>query len=517
MNHKRPYHSNDSSGSETGSPSRRRISKVKISGLILGPLFMLITMILANGLERDQQHLLAVIVLTVTYWVFQPLPIPVTSILGLALCIIFKVAPASEVFGAFSSPTLFLLIGGFILTQSMSKYGLGQRIALKALLLPGVARSTYRIVIVFGALATLLSGIIDNGAVAAMLLPIAIGLVKIVSSDIEDRGIDISASTPLRLSSALLLITAYGATLGALVTPFGDASNLVGWKFIQKEFNTDISVLEWMAMGGPIVIAMFVFLCAIILLVNRPEITSLPNAKARIRSRLKTMGPMSRGEVNTLIAFSLAVSLWFLPPVVGMVIGKSHGLYQLAAEQLPPSVVAILAAALLFMLPISRKKGFTLRWRDTASMDWGPLLLVGSALALGTMMEKTGLANELGQHIAAEIVGVGAVWVYIASAALAISMSELTSNLVSISVLVPIIPTLAESGGGDPRAAALIATFAAIYGFMLPISTSANAIVYSSGQIPFRRMVKTGLLVDLSGIAIVVTGVLIVVRWLNVL
>lgn len=478
---------------------------------------MLITMILSSGLEKDQQNLLAVIVLTVTYWVFQPLPIPVTSVLGMALCIIFSVAPASEVFGAFSSPTLFLLIGGFILTQSMSKYGLGQRIALKALLLPGVARSTYRIVIVFGALATLLSGIIDNGAVAAMLLPIAIGLIKIISSDIEEKGVDTPASNPLRLSSALLLITAYGATLGALVTPFGDASNLVGWKFIQKEFNTDISVLEWMAMGSPIVIAMFALLCIIIFLVNRPEIRSLPNAKARIKNRLKTMGPMERGEVNTLIAFCFAVTLWFLPPVVGMVIGKDQRVYQLAAEQFPPSVVAILAAALLFVLPISRKKGFTLRWRDTASMDWGPLLLVGSALALGTMMEKTGLAQELGQYIAAEIAGVGAVWVYIASAALAISMSELTSNLVSISVLVPIIPTLAESGGGDPRAAALIATFAAIYGFMLPISTSANAIVYSSGQIPFRRMVKTGLLVDLSGIAIVVTGVLIVVRWLNVL
>ncbi|WP_169449474.1 SLC13 family permease [Marinimicrobium agarilyticum] len=490
---------------------------MKILGLLLGPALMLITMFLPSGLEQEQQNLLAVIVVTVTFWVFQPLPIPVTSVLGLALCIIFNVAPASTVFGAFSSPTLFLLIGGFILTQSMSKYGLGQRIALKALLLPGVARSTYRIIIVFGALATLLSGVIDNGAVAAMLLPIALGLVKIFSSDVEEKGINVNGATPLRLSSALLLITAYGATLGALVTPFGDASNLVGWKFIQTEFDTDISVLEWMAMGGPIVITMFAFLCGIILLVNRPEIGSLPNATTRIKNQLKAMGPMDRGEVNTLIAFCFAVTFWFLPPVIGMVVGKENVIYQFASGQLPPSVVAILAAALLFMLPISREKGFTLRWRDTASMDWGPLLLVGSALALGTMMERTGLAQTLGQHIAGEIAGVGAIWVYIAAAALAISMSELTSNLVSISVLVPIIPTLAVSGGGDPKAAALIATFAAIYGFMLPISTSANAIVYSSGQIPFRRMVKTGLLVDLSGIAVVVTGVLLVVRWLNVL
>ncbi|BES72330.1 DASS family sodium-coupled anion symporter [Marinobacter nanhaiticus D15-8W] len=498
-------------------PERRRIDRRKLVGLFMGPILMIAVIMLPTALTAPQQNLLAVILVTVTYWVFQPLPIPVTSLLGLALAVVLDVASASQVFGAFSSPTLFLLIGGFIITRSMSKYGLGHRIALKVLSIPGIGNSTVRIVVAFGAMAALLSGFIDNGAVAAMLLPIALGLVKTFSDDIERGGAPSAEGKPLYLSSALLLMTAYGATLGALMTPFGDASNMVGRHFIETRFDTHISVMEWMALGVPIVLALFALLCVAVLFINPPELRRIPNAKAQILRSRRKLGRMSQGEINTAIAFGAAITLWLLPPILSVVVGSESPVYIFVEKRLSPPVVALLGAILLFLLPISRKEGFTLRWQDTAAMDWGPLILVGSALALGTLMAETGLAQVLGEAVAERIQGVGPIWVCVFAAVIAISMSELTSNLVSISVLVPIIPTLAVAGGGDPQEAALVATFAAIYGFMLPISTSANAIVYSSGEIPFKRMIKTGLLVDLSGVVVVVTGVLVIVRFFGVL
>lgn len=500
-----------------GAGGRPLISKKRSSGLIIGPLIFLAVMVAPTSLSGPQQSLLGVIVFTITFWVFQPIPIPITSVLGLALAVVFDVASAREVFGAFSSPTLFLLIGGFLITQSMSKHGLGHRLALQVMSIPGMAGSTYRMVIGFGALATLLSGVIDNGAVAAMLLPISLGLIRTFSDDIAQKADIENTGQPLRFSAALLLMTAYGSTLGALLTPFGDASNLVGWHFIQTNLDTPLTVGTWMLLGTPIVASLFVLLAALVLFVNRPEVRKIPNAKLQIAQSRHRLGRLSRGEINTAIVFGLAVLLWLSPPLVTVLFGSSSALYVFLEHRLPPSVVAILAAVLLFVMPLKRGEGFTMRWRDAARMDWGPLLLVGSALALGTLMGETGLAKVMGETLAEQIHGVGAIWVYVFAAAIAIAMSELTSNLVSISVLVPIIPTLAAAGGGNPNEAALVATFAAVYGFMLPISTSANAIVYSSGQIPLGRMIRTGFLVDLSGIAVVVTGVLIMIRLAGVI
>ncbi|MBB3060146.1 SLC13 family permease [Microbulbifer rhizosphaerae] len=501
----------------TRSSDARVITTGRLVGLVTGPILLAIILITPMPLTTPQHNLLAVVVMTITYWVFRALPIPITSILALALAVVLNVATAEKIFGAFSSPILFLLIGGFIITRAMVKYGLGRRIALFVLSIPGIAGSTNRIIIAFGALGALLSGVIDNGAVAAMLLPIAVGLIHALSSDIrEQSSISVDERRRLNFGTALMLMTAYGPTVGALLTPFGDASNLVGWDFIQGHFGISISLTTWMAMSVPIVIMLFAVLSAAVLLVNRPEVSRLPGAEVLIAKHRRALGPMSRGEINTAIAFTLAILLWLLPPVIGLISGPSSPLHDLFIERLQPAVVAVLAACLLFVLPIGRRKGFTLSWRqDVTNMDWGPVLLMGSSLTLGHLMADTGLAQIMGTELAEKVDGVGAITVYLFAAAVAIMISELTSNLVSISILVPIIPTVAVSGGGDPLQAALIATFAAVYGFTLPISTSANAIVYGSGQVPFMRMVRTGIIVDISGIVMIVVGVLTMLQFVN--
>jgi Na+/H+ antiporter NhaD/arsenite permease-like protein len=169
------------------------------------------------------------------------------------------------------------------------------------------------------------------------------------------------------------------------------------------------------------------------------------------------------------------------------------------------------AAALLFVLPVDwRARRFTLNWADALKIDWGTVLLMGTGLTLGRLMLDTGLAQRIGESLGS--VGGGPLIGYVVTAAVAILLSEMTSNTASVSIVVPIVPGLAAAAGGDPLLAAVIATFAGTYGFMLPISTSANAIVYSSGMIPITRMIRSGFFVDFTGIVLIVGGAYVMTR-----
>lgn len=482
-----------------------RMGTRKLVGLLLGPALLALIAAAPLALTSEQQGLLGVLAMTVVYWIFRPVPLPVTSMFALALTVMMDVASGRRVFSAFSSPTLFLLIGGFILTQAMVKYGLGQRIALHVLAVPAIAHSTYRIIFVFGGLAALLSSVMDNGALAAMLLPVAIGLIDALRPELAPGRSGTSAGH-LQFGTALLLILAYGATVGALLTPWGDSANLVGWQFIHERYPR-VEVGTWMMVAFPIVTVLFGLLAAVVVVINRPEVAHLPAARAIIARHRRQLGPMSRGERNTAIAFGLAVALWLLPPVAGLIMGTGSALHMLLVDRLHPAVVALVAASLLFVLPLGQDAQTTLRWRDTKHMDWGPVLLVGSALALGKMMAHTGLTEVIGEVMARSVTGLEPGVVYFLCASTALMISELSTNMVSVSVVVPLLPSLTASSGVDTLAAVLITTFSSIYGFMLPISTSANAIVYGSGRIPFGRMALTGLIVDITGIVVIVTGV----------
>jgi sodium-dependent dicarboxylate transporter 2/3/5 len=304
--------------------------------------------------------------------------------------------------------------------------------------------------------------------------------------------------------------------VGALLTPLGDASNLVGWAHMQRYNDVTITIGLWIAVAAPIVIVLFCTLCGIVLAFNRPEVGSIRGAKETVARHRASLGPMSRAEKNTAVVFCMAVVLWLLPSIAGLVYGSGSPIHRAISDQLPPSVVAVLAAAVLFLLPVGWQKGFTLQWNDARNTNWEPILLVGATLALGALIGSTGLAAEVGGTLAGYAEGFTPVGVYAFAAAIATAFSELTTNLVSVTVLVPIIPAVAEAAGGDSLQATWTATFAAIYGFMLPISTSANAIIYGSGQIPFWQMVKTGFFVDISGVVLVAIGVHIMLRLLGI-
>ena len=291
----------------------------------------------------------------------------------------------------------------------------------------------------------------------------------------------------------------------------GSPRNLIGREFIQNELNTRITFFEWMLTAVPIVLVMFVVLCVVLLLLNKPEVRHIQGADRYIQEQRAKLGPISKGERNTLIVFALAVALWILPGVVGIVAGDTSAIYtELSENRLAEEVVAILAAALLFVLPIDwKERRFTLTWSDAARIDWGTILLFGCGIALGTLLDETGLASVIGKGIA-ESLGLSSLIVITALTVLiAIMISETASNTASVAIIVPIVLPIAESAGLGNQALipALAAVFGASYGFMLPVSTPPNAIVYGSGVIPITRMMRSGFVFDAIGLVLIVVGV----------
>lgn len=495
-------------------------------GLLLGPVLLVGILLAPLPLTWSQHILVAILAFAMTYWALEAVPVPVTCLIVLALCVLLDVpgtagtapgSPGPLVYGGFASTTVFLLIGGFMIAQAMVKHGLNQRIALAVLAIPGVAGSTSRVIIAFGLLGATLSSVIANGAVATMLLPIAIGIDRSLSERIRELRPDLADRQTLRFSTSLMLMTAYGITIGGLLTPVGDPSNLIGRSFIESELGVRVPFGHWVLLTAPIVVVLFVVLTVLLIPLNRPEVRHLPGARADILRKRSELGAMSRGELNALAAFLLAVFLWVLPTLVGLIWGAGTSAHLEVQDRVDPAVAALVAASFLFVMPVRwRRPEFTMTWEDATRIDWGTILLIGTGLTLGRLLVSSGLAKVLGQTLAGRVLGAPTWVVYLMAGSIAIVISEITSNTASVGIVVPMIPAIALSSGVDPVTAALVAVFAATYGFMLPISTSANAIAYSSGAVPIRSMMRTGLMVDLTGVLVITVGTRLMVGLVGV-
>jgi solute carrier family 13 (sodium-dependent dicarboxylate transporter), member 2/3/5 len=339
-----------------------------------------------------------------------------------------------------------------------------------------------------------------------MLLPTALGILVVIANLIQDQrieaGEDMSDFDPtrLRVGFAIMLMLAYGASVGGLLTPVGSPPNLIGRELIETATGETIPFAQWMGMALPICALMFVALTIILLLLNKPEIKNITGVSEYVHEQRRQMGPLSRAEKNTLIAFAFTVTFWILPGIVALVAGGDSTAYETISTRLDEGVVAVLGAALLFLLPVDwPNREFTLNWSDAAKIDWGTIILFGSGVVFGTLLADTGLAETIGKGSYNALGLTSAVAITIFAVLLAILVSETTSNTASAAVVVPIIIPIADAAGINPFVPALAATFAASFGFMLPVSTPQNAVVYGSGCVPITKMIRSGISFDVIG------------------
>lgn len=500
---------------EVLSPAELRFEHWRRSvGLFVGPLlFLLLLFFPVPGLAPPAARLAAVLGWVLTWWVTEPVPIPVTSLLGPALAVVLGVGTAGEMFAAFGDPIIFLFLGGFVLAEGMFVTGLDRRFAYAILAQPWVGSSAGRILIAFAVVSAGLSAWLSNTATTAMLYPIGLSVLAALSRLLErQRGAPVDAAR-LRFGTATMLAIAWASSIGGIVTPVGSPPNLIVLGQLRELAGRPISFFEWMLVGLPISLVMLTILLCYLRWALPPEVREIRGSREELLAERKELGPASRAEKNVLFAFALTVSLWVLPGVLALLAGEAAALPRALQRLLPESVVALLGASLLFVLPVDWKaRRVTLRWNEAVRIDWGTLLLFGGGLALGGAMFRTGLAAAIGEGIVRASGANSLVALTFLFTVLTVFLTDTTSNTAAATMIAPLAIAAAEAAGVSPLPPALGVALGASMAFSLPVSTPPNAIIYGSGCVPITVMLRLGIGMDLVSALVVSAGVLILTR-----
>ena len=489
--------------SEEGSlsPAEERFDRWRRrTGLWLGPLaFTLLLALPPPGLSAPAARLAAVIAWVLVWWITEAVPLPATAVFGPALAVVLGVEPARDAFSPFGDPVIFLFLGSFLLARAMSVHGLDRRLAGAVLALPAASATPFRVVLSFAVLAAGLSMWLSNSATTAMLYPIALG---VVGSLVPGGG----RGSPL--ARAVLLACAYGASIGGIATPVGSPPNLVAIGQIASLAGIRIGFVSWMLLALPLTLAMLAATLAILALRLRrrggPVARRAPHGAAS--------GPMSPGERSVTFAFLATVTCWVAPGILGLLLGSDHPLAASLTRALPEGAVAVLGAALLFILPAGGEgKRRALSWEEAVGIDWGTLLLFGGGLSLGGAMFRTGLSEAVGHGLVAATGVSTTVGLTVVFTVFAIFCTEVTSNTAAATMLVPLAIAAAQAAGASPLEPALGCALGCSMAFMLPVATPPNAIVYGSGLVPLPTMIRAGFLLNLAASLIISAGVLLLV------
>lgn len=466
------------------------LAPVVLVGLLLTPM---------PGLKVEASRLAAILASVVVLWVTEALPLPVTALIGASMCVVCGVAPVKDVFAPFADPLMFLFVGSFILARAIFLHGLDRRLAFGVLSLGWVGARPGRILFAFGAVTALLSAWISNTATTAMMFAIGMSILGFLFRSESGGG-----SIRREYATGMMLMTSFAASIGGLATPIGTVPNLIGLSHIRQSLGVEFSFFKWTLIGVPVVVVLVLYLYVYLNYFCRAGTHHMPGADEMLRREHRELGSWTTGQISTLVAFLVTVVLWVAPGVAALCWGEKSSAYQMLNRTVPDAVAALLGAALLFVLPGNRG-GRAITWQEAAQIDWGVVLLYGGGFALGVLSDRTGLATAVGHALAARLPLSGEFGLLVAATCVAAMVSETTSNTASANIVLPMVIAIARGAKVDPLLPALGATFGASLGFMMPVSTPCNAIVYGSGYIPLARMIRYGLLLDVAGVIVIVT------------
>ena len=488
---------------ETFSPAEEQFNRRRqTAGLFLAPLTFIALFAAPLPVPESAHKMAAILATVVVLWITEALPLSITAMLGPVLAVVLQVVPARTALAPFADPIVFLFIGAFMLAEAMFVHGLDRRIAYTALSWPFVGTSAGRILLVYGGVTTVISMWISNTATTAMMFPIGLSLVAHVSR--ANSGADVR-----RFAMAMMLITAFGASIGGMATPVGTPPNLIGIGMIERITGQRIGFFEWMAIGVPAVIVLFGAIWAVFYFLAVRGTTVGEGSTRAVREELDRLGRMTRGERNVIIAFGTTIALWVAPGLFAIAGVDDTPFARAYAQSMPEGIAAVIGALLLFVLPVRwPARQFTITWEQASKIDWGIVMLYGGGLALGELSFATGLAEAIGTGVTGWLPSPGTASLTVLFAATAILLSETTSNTAAANMIVPVSIAVAEAAGVRPLEPALAATLGASMGFMMPVSTPTNAIVYSSGYIPIGQMMRFGIILDVFAFFVIVAVVL---------
>jgi sodium-dependent dicarboxylate transporter 2/3/5 len=463
-------------------------------------------------LAGAMQAVLALTFLMIIWWVTETIPLPATALLPAVILPLFHITGiSSNTFGEFTpknvfinyaNPVIFLFLGGFLIAAAMRKWKLDYRLTLWLLTRGSLANSTRLLLLAMMGVTAFLSMWVSNTATAAMMLPLGIGVLTLAGHTPGES----------HYGKALMLGIAWAASIGGVGTIIGTPPNGIALGILNTTFAADVSYhritfLDWMKFGIPYVVFTLPLAWVILLTLFPPETSSLKGGKEKLLDEKKMLGRLSTGEKGTIVVFLFTVVLWITNPFWRDIFPLSF-VQQL--QWIDEYSIGLIGGVLLFIVPANIKNGiFLLEWKDTKYVEWGTLILFGGGIALSDAMFKTGLA----QWIASSFIGLfgtpSTLIMMFAVVFLIDFLTEVTSNTAVTSMIVPVVISIAQASGQNPITLSVAAAVAASMAFMLPVATPPNALVYSTGYIKMRDMIKAGFILDITGWLMTI-GILIV-------
>jgi sodium-dependent dicarboxylate transporter 2/3/5 len=343
-----------------------------------------------------------------------------------------------------------------------------------------------------------------------MMFAIGMAILAFLFDQEREGGQKISRA----YATALMLMTSFAASIGGLATPIGTPPNVIGLGFIRQLTGVEFPFFKWAVIGTPVVVVLFLWLFFYLNWLSPAGVKEIEGSNEMLQRERDRLGAWTRGQKSTLIAFAATVALWVVPGLIALFAGDQSGLYKSVNGSVPEAVAAVVGASLLFLLPGDEGRR-AITWEEAVKIDWGVVLLYGGGFALGVLSFQTGLAESVGRGLTGLLPVSGGTGLLFASVVVAVVVSEATSNTASANMVVPVVIAIAKAQGADPLEPALGATMGASLGFMLPVSTPCNAIVYGSGYVPLARMIRYGILLDIVGVFVIVALVKLLVPFLR--
>lgn len=461
-----------------------RPAKGRVIGLILGPLFLLITLALPapEGMVPQAWAALGLMLLMSTWWATEAIPIPATALVPIVLIPALGLGDIRSATTPYANPIIFLFLGGFTLGLAMQRWNLHRRIAL--IILRRVGYKPRRQIAGFMIATAFLSMWVSNTATSIMMLPIALSVIAMVDSSNEE-GVR-------RYATALLLAIAYSASVGGIATLIGTPPNALLAAYLSENQGISVGFAQWMMLGVPVSLVMLLLIWAWL---SRRDfgLGSQAGSADTIEDELRSLGSLQKGEKLVALVFAMTAAAWIFRPLL------ADGLMPWLSD----TGIAITAAIAMFLIPVNlNQRVFLLDWETAQRLPWGVLLLFGGGLAMAGVISSSGLAEWIAQSLS--VAGqLPTLAIVVLVVGVIIFLTEVTSNTATAAAFLPLLGALAVSQDMSVLLLTVPAAIAASCAFMMPVATPPNAIVFSSGHMQISDMISAGFALNILAIMVV--------------
>jgi solute carrier family 13 (sodium-dependent dicarboxylate transporter), member 2/3/5 len=476
---------------------------IKQIGFVAGPLSFFLVLFFADPdfISPGAYKVLAVALWMIIWWITEAAPIPITALLPLIVFPVLGVMKMSEAAAPYANPIIFLFMGGFMIAIGLEKHRLHERIALNLIRITGTSGNG--IILGFLIATGFISMWISNTATAMMMLPIAISVITLLRTEKKNNP---EEETPgeRNFGIGLMLVIGYAANIGGVGTLIGSPPNVVFAGLLDQFYDQKMQFGKWMLIGLPISI---ILLTACHLVITRlifpNNLKKIHGADALIKSKLAELGSIRKEEKLVMIIFGITSSCWIFQHPINLLIGS---------DMLNDTNIAMAGGSLMFIVPSSLTKfTFLLHWRDTEKLAWGILILFGGGLCLAQGLSNVGVIQAVGARIAEQSDSVN--WLLLGLITASIFLTEVMSNVALVQIFIPVVFGIATNLGMSPILLAMPVTLGASMAFMFPVSTPPNAIVFSSGHMKVKDMMRAGIVLNLVSVVVIYLATKTLITW----